>query len=304
MIWTRKNYNRLNQMLDEGIRGEFKESRYDETELSRLEVKWKRFLENAEHSRMNLENEKENIKSLISNISHQTKTPVANMRLYGELLEESLLKDGKPQQLDMARQICVQAEKLEFLIQSLTKISRLESNILKIEPASHPISSLVKAAVSQIRPQAEKHGIQIREDCREDFLSLYDPKWTEEALYNLLDNGVKYSPAGSVISITTKKYEIYGSVSVRDQGMGISKEEVPLLFSRFYRSPQVQQQEGVGIGLYLAREIVRKQKGYIKAAPNKDTGSTFSIFLPVTDKETESSKRAAGTKEDTFFQKC
>lgn len=280
-MWTRKNYNRLNEMLDAGIKGEFEESRFDETELSRLEVKWKRFLETSSLSRMNLEKEKENLKSLISDISHQTKTPVANIRLYGELLEESLLKEGTPEQLALIRQVRTQGEKLEFLIQSLTKISRLESDIITLMPSPHPVSALVEAAVTQAMPLAQKRGIRIQQECREEFDLLYDPKWTEEALYNILDNGIKYSPAGSVIRVAARRYELYGSVSVQDEGMGVSEEEIPLLFGRFYRSPKVQQEEGVGIGLYLAREILRKQKGYIKAAPNKGKGSTFSVFLPI-----------------------
>ncbi len=280
-MWTRKNYNRLNEMLDAGIKGEFEESRLDETELSRLEVKWKRFLETSSLSRMNLEKEKENLKSLISDISHQTKTPVANIRLYGELLEESLLKEGTPEQLALIRQVRTQGEKLEFLIQSLTKISRLESDIITLMPSPHPVSALVEAAVTQAMPLAQKRGIRIQQECREEFDLLYDPKWTEEALYNILDNGIKYSPAGSVIRVAARRYELYGSVSVQDEGIGVSEEEIPLLFGRFYRSPKVQQEEGVGIGLYLAREILRKQKGYIKAAPNKGKGSTFSVFLPI-----------------------
>lgn len=280
MIWGRKNWTRLNQMLDEGIRGEFQESAYDESELSKVEAKWKQFLEASAMSKENLEKEKENIKSLISDISHQTKTPIANIRLYGELLEERLRKDGAEEELEMAKQICRQTEKLEFLIQSLTKMSRLESDILEVKPSRQRMGRLLKMAYEEILPKAEKKKIRISAECPEDFFACYDAKWTAEALYNILDNAVKYSPPESEIRLSAKEYEIYGAVSVQDQGMGISEEEIPMIFRRFYRSEKVQQEEGVGIGLFLSREILRKQSGFIKVSSGKGYGSTFTMFLP------------------------
>lgn len=280
MIWGRKNWKRLNQMLDEGIRGEFQESAYDESELSKVEVKWKQFLEASALSRENLEKEKNNIKGLISDISHQTKTPIANIKLYTELLEERLRESKAEEETEMVRQIHKQAEKLEFLIQSLTKMSRLESNIVEVRPSYRKIGELIQTAAEQIRPAAERKKICIRLEKTEDFSAYYDLKWTAEALYNLLDNAVKYSPAGSDILISAKEYEVYGAVSVEDAGMGISEEEIPKIFGRFYRSGQVQQEEGVGIGLYLSREILKKQNGYIRVTSREGEGSTFSVFLP------------------------
>jgi two-component system sensor histidine kinase SenX3 len=281
VIWRRKNWNRLNQMLDEGIRGEFRESRYDETELSRLECKWKQFLEGSAISKANLEKEKENIKSMISDISHQTKTPVANIRLYAELLGESLQKSDAPEsQQNMAKQIQRQAEKLDFLMQSLTKMSRLESDIVAVRPVCQRILPLLEHVRQEALLGAKKKAIHLKLCCPEDFEVLYDAKWTSEALFNILDNAVKYSPEGGTVCVTAKAYELYGAVSVMDEGEGISEEEIPKIFGRFYRSEQVQQEEGVGIGLYLAREILRKQEGYIKVRSTPGKGSVFTVFLP------------------------
>lgn len=281
MIWRRKNWDRLNRMLDEGIRGEFQESRYDESELSRVEVKWKQFLEASAISKTNLEKEKENIQGMISDISHQTKTPIANIRLYSELLEESLSRNSAHKdQLEMAGQIRHQAEKLEFLIQSLTKMSRLETNLVEVRPVKQPVRPLLEKTAEEARPKADKKQISIQMDGSEDFDALYDAKWTSEALFNILDNAVKYSPQGSVIRVLAKKYEMYGCIQVTDEGMGIPEEEIPKIFGRFYRSETVQQEEGVGIGLYLSREILRKQNGYIKVTSHPGKGSTFAMFLP------------------------
>lgn len=281
MILGRKTWNRLNQMLDDGIRGEFSGSSYDETELSRLESKWKQFLEASAISKANLEKERENIKGMISDISHQTKTPVANIRLYAELLGESLREShAQESQREMALQIQRQAEKLDFLLQSLTKMSRLESGIVEVRPIRQPIGPLLVHVTEEARPKADKKQIRILTEYPEDFEAFYDAKWTAEALFNILDNAVKYSPSGTIVRVKTRAYEMYGSIEITDSGMGICEEEIPKIFGRFYRSETVQQEEGVGLGLYLSREILRRQNGYIRVKSTPGSGSIFSVFLP------------------------
>ncbi len=278
MIWGRRNWERLNQMLDEGIRGEFEESKYDESELSKVESKWKRFLQDSVMAKQNLETEKANIKGLISDISHQTKTPMANIKLYSELLSEQLEEDGI--EAELLGQIQAQAQKLEFLIQALTKLSRLETNILEVVPVKSQVKPLLESAVEEIRKKAEKKEIQIKIEMDFEAEAVFDRKWTEEALYNLLDNAVKYSPAGSEVLISTKLYEMWCVIAVSDRGRGISEEEIPKIFGRFYRAKEVQQEEGVGIGLYLVREILQKEGGFIKVNSEVGKGSTFLCYLP------------------------
>lgn len=278
MIWGRKNWERLNQMLDEGIRGEFEESKYDESELSKVESKWKRFLQDSAMAKQNLESEKANIKGLISDISHQTKTPMANIKLYSELLSEQLEEDSM--EAELLGQIQAQAQKLEFLIQALTKLSRLETNILEVVPVKSQVKPLLESAVEEIRKKAEKKEIQIKIEMDFEAEAVFDRKWTEEALYNLLDNAVKYSPAGSEVLISTKLYEMWCVIVVSDRGRGISEEEIPKIFGRFYRAKEVQQEEGVGIGLYLVREILQKEGGFIKVNSEVGKGSTFLCYLP------------------------
>lgn len=278
VIWRRKNWERLNQMLDEGIRGEFEESKYDESELSKVESKWKRFLQDSAMAKQNLESEKANIKGLISDISHQTKTPMANIKLYSELLSEQLEEDSM--EAELLGQIQAQAQKLEFLIQALTKLSRLETNILEVVPVKSQVKPLLESAVEEIRKKAEKKEIQIKIEMDFEAEAVFDRKWTEEALYNLLDNAVKYSPAGSEVLISTKLYEMWCVIAVSDRGRGISEEEIPKIFGRFYRAKEVQQEEGVGIGLYLVREILQKEGGFIKVNSEVGKGSTFLCYLP------------------------
>lgn len=280
MFGRKKQWDRLNQMLDDAISGEFQESRYDETELSKIESKWKQFLESSSISRENIEREKESIKSLISDISHQTKTPIANLKLYEELLEERMKANGLEEELELLNQIKSQTGKLDFLIQSLTKMSRLENHILMMNPLPQRAVELMCSVQKEIEAKAQEKEIEVRVEYTEDFSMLYDRKWTEEALYNIVDNAVKYSSEKSRIVIEAKPYEIYGSIIVRDEGMGMTEAEIPKIFQRFYRSEAVSGEEGVGLGLYLAREIVRKQSGYIKVKSEIGKGSEFVVFLP------------------------
>lgn len=283
-MFTRKILNRLEKMLDDGIAGTFCESDYNEMHLSKIETKWKRFLCTSALAKENLEKEKENVKSLVTDISHQTKTPVANIKLYTALLEEQLQKreeiDLNSHEISMVKEITKQTEKLEFLIQALTKMSRLESNIVEVEPIPQPILPFINEVLEDIKPKAEKKQVQIINNCVDNYNAFYDRKWTKEAIFNILDNSVKYSNCKGVVKISLIEYEMYISIAIEDRGIGIKEEDTAKIFGRFYRAQNVQQEDGIGIGLYLAREILRKENGYMKVSSILGKGSTFFIYLP------------------------
>ncbi len=266
----------LDKMLDEGINGTFEESDYDETKLSKLESKWLRYLSSSKMSYQKTMKEREKLQELVSDISHQTKTPLANILLYSQLLQEKKLDDECCQLVDEIRK---QSEKLEFLIQSLVKTSRLETGTFQLSPAVNDVNDMISAALEQIAPAANHKEIIVRYN-PQTYTARFDKKWTQEALFNILDNAVKYSPPHSEIVVTTTVYEMYTRISVSDSGMGIPEDELPRIFGRFYRGQDVSEQSGVGIGLYLSRQIIESQDGYITAKSAKDKGSTFNIFLP------------------------
>ena len=122
--------------------------------------------------------------------------------------------------------------------------------------------------------------ISVTVDCPEGLLLSHDSKWTAEAVFNLLDNAVKYTPVGGAIRISVEQWEMYVKLSVSDTGKGISESNQASIFRRFYREEEVHEQQGVGIGLYLTREIVTRQGGYIKVVSEPGKGSEFSIMLP------------------------
>ncbi len=287
MIWfggRRFSYRRLNDMIDSALDGSFMEKRYDESELSKLEAKWQRFLNASLLSRRRIEEERNSIKELVTDISHQTKTPLSNILLYTQLLEEQPLND---ESRALAEEIRNQSEKLSFLLQSLVKISRLESGILTVAPVRQDVSVLIEKLAEQADAKARAKKIILRTvfpDVQEEHLqAVFDLKWTLEAVGNIVDNAVKYSPESSVITIALQPYEMFVCVAVTDEGGGIPEEERARIFNRFYRGENARQEEGIGVGLYLAREIVNAQGGYIKVGANQDssrTGAVFQVYLP------------------------
>ena len=261
---TKKTMDTIEQMLDAALEGSYAESHFDESRLSALETKFSDYLSSCTLSAQNVTVEKDKIKQMISDISHQTKTPIANLMLYSELLSEEELPPQMRSNVEAIRQ---QSEKL-----------RLENGILTLSPHPQPLQPLLDEIAAQYTRKAGEKGLTLTvlpTAAAADF----DGKWTAEALGNLVDNAIKYTESGS-ICVGVQLYELFARVDVTDTGIGIAEAEQPKIFSRFYRSQAVCEEEGVGIGLYLARKIISDQGGYIKLHSEVGTGSTFSVFLP------------------------
>ena len=280
-LWldARRTVRRLDRMLSTAIDGGFGEESFDESAPSALESRMARFLNGSARSLRGVQRQRESIQRLLSDISHQTKTPLANLRLYSSLLMEEELT---PRQREQAQVIFQQSEKLSFLIETLVKLSRLETDVLVVTPKLQPLAPLLERAASQAKAAAEQKGIalQLHLQQQAEMKALYDLRWTAEALGNLLDNAVKYTPPGGCIQVSATQYELFCRFDVRDNGIGVAEEEQAQIFGRFYRGRQVREQEGLGIGLYLAREIAQKQGGYLKLSSRPGQGSTFSLYLP------------------------
>lgn len=278
MFIRKRTFDILNQMVDDALAGQFRESNYDESELSKLEVKWKRFLASAKLSSDKVREERDKVRELVSDISHQTKTPLANIMLYSQLLKERQLDDEEKTLVD---EIVLQSEKLEELITFLIKTSRLETGTFQMMRQQQELMELVEESEKLIDGKCRIKDIRLNRAITNGRIKArFDFKWTQEAFLNILDNAVKYAPQGSVITIGMSETENFARLSVRDEGMGIPEEEIPLIFKRFYRGRQTGREEGVGIGLYLARQIVEEQGGYIRVKSRAGQGSCFEICLP------------------------
>lgn len=275
IFWYRRRSGRLlenlNRMLDLAMAGSFTEGSFDETMLSALESKLAHYLAASTVSAQNVQAEKEKLKALIGDISHQTKTPISNLLLYTQLLSE------QPENRNCLEALDAQARKLQSLIDALVKTSRLESGVIALHPVPGELQKTIRAALSQIAPKAEAKGIPITLEPA-DAQAIFDPKWTEEAIYNLLDNAVKYTQGE--VCITATENPLFSAVHIRDTGPGIPEEEQAKVFQRFYRGAEHAEEEGVGIGLYLVRQIAQGQGGYVKVSSQVGAGSTFSLYLP------------------------
>lgn len=228
-----------------------------------------------------LRKEKGEIQSLISDISHQLKTPFANLKMYCEFLKSNDISSEERE--EFVSIINNQLEKLDFLMESMIKMSRLESGIIALKPKQSSLEEICLEAIRQAYEKAKSKNIEIEFNSKEDINIFVDSKWTTESIFNIIDNGVKYTYLNGKIVITIKRFEMFAMVEIKDNGIGIKEAEINNIFKRFYRGKNAKNEEGVGIGLYLARKIVSMQNGFIKVKSEKNNGSIFSVMLPLVE---------------------
>ncbi len=250
---------------------------FDDSLTSKLQSQVVHLTETLKDSAERRRQERDEIKSLISDISHQLKTPVAILQTYGELMTD--MSETEENRANYSVELIRALEKLRFLTDSLVKMSRLEGGVVSLRPQCHSLNETVLSAVMQIYNKAVKKNINIEFDSEKCKIDLcHDPKWTAEAIFNILDNAVKYGPDGSTVTLSLTKQEMYSRLDITDEGVGISETEMPKIFQRFYRGENAATEEGSGIGLYLTRKIITEQHGYIKVRSSDRT--TFSVYLP------------------------
>ena len=272
----------LDRNLDAVIRGEEPEEvqGMEDSLPGKVNEKLHRVNHILEGKELEMRQNRELMKELISDISHQTKTPVANQKIYLELLKSRPLPDDTGEFVEKLEH---QTDKLEFLFESMVKMSRLETGVIQIRKEDSDLMETIGQAVSAVVPAAEKKRIRLSVETDRASRGLmlpHDRKWTEEAVYNLLDNGVKYTPEGGCITVQIRQSEIFTEIHVRDTGKGIPVERQAQIFTRFYREPEVHDQDGVGIGLYLTRKIAELQNGYVEVHSRPGQGADFCVYLP------------------------
>lgn len=249
-----------------------------ETLLARINHRLERLYNIMQKSRNTISREKDDLQTLLSDVSHQTKTPIANLKMLNETMLTRPISEEQRKEFLLASGS--QLDKLDFLIQAMVKTSRLESGVITLEKKSALIEETLVQAINGILAAMEKKNIELTVNCPEGVTVAHDIRWTSEALFNLLDNAVKYTPSGGSICVSVQPWEMYLKIDVIDTGRGIPEGEQAAIFKRFYREEAVHDVDGIGIGLYLAREIITMQGGYILVTSEVGKGSTFSVFLP------------------------
>ncbi len=249
-----------------------------ETLFARISYRLSRLYDIMQENRRKVDEERRELQMLVSDVSHQVKTPLSNLKMVTDTLLAKPVTEEK--QREFLQGIRNQTDKLEFLFQALVKTSRLETGAIRLEKKDALLIDTLAIACSGIVYAAEKKNISVTVDCPKDLHLFHDSKWTAEAVFNLLDNAVKYTPAGGAIRVSVEQWEMYVKLHVSDTGKGIPESNQAAIFRRFYREEEVHGEQGVGIGLYLTREIVTRQGGYIKVTSEPGQGSEFSIMLP------------------------
>ncbi len=249
-----------------------------ETSLARISHRMERLYNIMQVNSHKAEEERAELQSLLSDISHQTKTPISNLKMINDTLLTRRVTEEK--QKEFLQAAGSQLDKLDFLIQAMVKTSRLETGVITMEKKTVPFTDTLTAALNSVLAPLEKKQITLLVDCPEHLTFSHDSRWTAEALYNILDNAVKYTPAYGNISVDVQEWELYFKIDIADTGRGIPEKEQAAIFKRFYREEAVHDIDGIGIGLFLAREIITMQGGYILVTSNVGYGSVFSVFLP------------------------
>ncbi|MDE6926029.1 MAG: HAMP domain-containing histidine kinase [Acetatifactor sp.] len=267
------------ETLDTAIGGRQPENfrPYEDSMTAKVQGKLMQYYDIMREERLQSQKDKQTLQSLVSDISHQVKTPIANVKLYTGILQRQEISEEKRELFLHSME--AQIDKLDFLMQSLIKMSRLETGTFTLSPVEARLIDTIAQAMNTVWSKAEQKKIELSVVCGAEIMVQHDPKWTAEAIGNILDNAVKYTGAGGKITITVRPWQFYTRIDISDTGIGIPKEHYNDVFRRFYREEEVAAEEGVGLGLYLANGIITRQKGYISVKSRVGEGTTFSVYL-------------------------
>jgi signal transduction histidine kinase len=281
-----KRLEQISNNVDSVISGNYEISVGDIEEgiLSKINTQFYQMSRIVQMNFTKIRDEKENIKILITDISHQLKTPLASIKMYNSILieDEDITKNEKNEFLETSKK---EINKLEWLIGSLVKLSRLEAGMIELKVDNNPIGKTIRDAVESINAKAKEKNINIVTDIDidvdEKHYILHDYRWTKEAIVNVLENAVKYSSENEKIKIHIVPMNSYIRIDIEDNGIGIPKKDFNNIFKRFFRgdSEIVKVTEGSGVGLYLTRKILENQGGSITVDSVINKGTTFSLFL-------------------------
>lgn len=276
--WRRANRNvqRLDKMLTDAMEGRLSAEDQAQDQGTPLEHRLKEYLAYNGQSARTVQAQKEQIGALVSDITHQAETPIAELQRYTKQLSEQSLT---PEEKECVQGIAAQADRLQALVEAMVKTTRLETGEIALHTQADDLAPMVARAAARYAPKAWDKEVSLTTGDTQG-RAVFDAKWTEEALCCLLDNAVKYTSSGGSIQVDVQNDEKFAAIRVSDTGPGIPELDQARIFGRFCSIPQKGQAEGVGMGLYFARQVAEGQGGYIKVESVLGKGSTFSLYLP------------------------
>jgi signal transduction histidine kinase len=284
MVYHRKMQNLsqgIQELLEKAISGQLPDVHLDESNVASIENDMWRYLHDRAVSEQELRDDLAHFQSKISDISHQAVMPISNIMLYAALIEEQIDEVdilNKSELMGALAAVQEEVRSLDALIGTLTRYARTETGMIRVYPVKQPIQLLLSMMMMRFQAMANQKGITFLVE-KSSVDAVYDMKWTVEALANVIDNGLKYTVRGGIVKVDVEEYPTFVRINVTDDGIGIAEAEQAAIFKRFYRSEMVSNRDGVGLGLYVAREVMRAQGGFIKVCSEVQKGSVFSLFF-------------------------
>ncbi|MGE6753570.1 sensor histidine kinase [Rossellomorea sp. NPDC071047] len=221
-----------------------------------------------------LEKDKITLTNALSDISHQLKTPLTSMMVMADLLSDSTLEDSK--RAEFTQHIRVQLERIEWLVSSLLKLSKIDAGTISFKKDKVAVRELIQSGVQPVLIPMDINEQTLSVSGDESVTFIGDLRWTAEALINILKNAVEHTREGGGISISFSENPLYTEIIIADNGDGIPKEDLPYIFRRFYKGKNASD-DSVGIGLAMAYSIITSQQGDLEVRSEKGNGTVFSI---------------------------
>lgn len=280
IIYINKIYNKIkklsiytNDILNNKYNMDIRE--YSEGDISNLKNDlYKMTIKLKEQNELSLK-DKIYLQDTLSDISHQLKTPLTSMYVINELLyDDKLDKSLKKELLNKSKK---GLERIEWLITSLLKMSRLDSGSEKLILERVKLINIINKTIEPIRIPLELKNINLNVSCSNDIKVNVDVNWTTEAVINILKNAMEHTLENGNINIVCSDNPLYTMISISDDGCGISKKDLPHIFERFYKG--MSNKESIGIGLNMSKKIIENENGNISVKSKENEGTTFIIKL-------------------------
>lgn len=277
------NIKKLGERTDEMVEGNFNsnELKFEEGDFYVFYNKFTHMGERLENALKDLQDEKVNLKDIINDISHQLKTPLSALIAYNDILKnhENMDVEAKSMFIEMTSE---QLDRMDWLITTLLKYARIESNAVSYNKEMIPLSESIKYAIAPLKVSANDKKQKIELDFNSEGYYFHDKKWIAESLSNIIKNAIEHTDINGKIKISLEETPMSISITITDNGEGIEKTEIKNIFKRFYKGKNSINPKSIGIGLSLSKKIIEAHGGSITAESNLGKGTSFNIiFLKV-----------------------